>query len=170
MTLPGSMDFEIKPVTQPVIIFVLLVSGFMTSFGIYWLSLADETNYLFILPFSILFLPWLPFWMMYIRTAKVRFTRDKLIKSSFLGTQEMKKDKIQFFGIVYRARYVNKIIRVEEAMEFSIYGNCQINISEYPSNLFRIYPKNTIKIPFQKDNYEKIKGWLENDFLPSKEA
>jgi len=155
------MDFEFNPISKQVVYFVFIVASFMTSFGFYFLSLINERNYPFIIPCSIFFFPWLPFWVLVYLTSRVRFTKDKIIKSSFLGKREIRKDKVQFFGVVYRKRYSFRIIPPEKAMTFNIMGNCQIFISETPANQLDGTQTGTIEIPFQKEAYDKIKIWMD---------
>ncbi|HCW06759.1 MAG TPA: hypothetical protein DGG95_05275 [Cytophagales bacterium] len=155
------MDFEFNPISKQAANFVFVIAGFMTAFGIYFLSQADQLNYVFIIPSSLLFVPWLPFWFLVYRSSKIKFTKDKILKSSLLGKREMPRDKIQFFGVVYRERYSLRIIDPEQAVPFTLKGYCQIFISEKPANELRGTTVETIKIPFQREEYNKIKIWYD---------
>jgi|GEM_PF-5427389 len=157
------MDFEFNPISKPVANFVFVIAGFMTAFGIYFLSQMEQSDYAFYIPVGMMFVPWLPFWAWVYLTSKIRFTSNKIIKSSGLGKRVLLKEKIRFFGVVFRGRYTFRIIPPEKAAEFSLYGNCQIFISEKPESLIRGTQKETIKIPFQQEVYDKIKAWMETE-------
>jgi hypothetical protein len=155
------MDFEFNPISKPVASFVFIIAGFMAFFGVYFLSMVNGENYLFVIPASTLFLLWLPFWVLLYRSSKIRFTKDRILKSSFFGKREMRKDRVRFFGIVYRHRYSFRIIPPEQAVAFALNGNCQIFISEVPASEVKGTQLETIKIPFQREAYDKIKTWME---------
>jgi len=72
----------------------------------------------------------------------------------------MRKDRIQFFGIVYRQRYSFSITPPEKAMEFKLNGIARFSFLKTRKPGER-YIEETIKVPFQRGVYYKIKVWME---------
>jgi hypothetical protein len=143
---------------SPVVIFWILISVLISSFGIWMLIVAPSVIYKLIFGLFALFLPLI---LIYSLTSKIIFKDNQIEKKSIFGNRILRIDSVKSFGVYAQSGRVGIKIDRNDISKRHFTSQLFIYISENPDyDPNSLNQKKSIRFHYRKNLFEDLERLL----------